>query len=277
VFAKTLIDELGGPREVTSIASELQLEVREVSASGFDGALVRPKNLPIGTILLRDSIRESGRKAFTIAHEIGHFVLPGHEHAELVCKAEDIGNWSDETRTLEREADEFAAELLMPLTVVQPIVSAAGPSLTLIENIATFTKSSLSAAAWRYCDVTSERCAIVWSTRGVVAWSKRSPEFGYWISKGVQVNRGTFAFDCFACEPVPDNPETVEAALWIESSKLLPEAKLQEQSKFLRFYESVISLLWIDKPIEQPDEDSMLEDLDPSEFTIGRKRWPSRK
>jgi hypothetical protein len=277
VFARTLIDELGGPRDPEAIASELHLEVREVESSGFDGALVRPINLPIGTILLRDSIREPGRKAFTIAHEIGHFVLPGHEQAQLVCSTEDIGNWSDQTKELEREADEFAAELLMPSPVVQPIVQTALPSLSLIEKIADVCKSSLSAAAWRYCDVTSQRCAVVWSTRGVVSWWKRSEEFGYWITKGAQIQRGTFAFDCYSSEPVPNEPRPIQASLWIESSAIIPEAHLREQSKFLTSYESVISLLWIDQCIEQDSNEALLEELDPTEFTVGRKRWPSRK
>lgn len=277
VFARTLIEELGGPRDPESIAAELHLEVREVTSCGFDGALVRPTNLPVGTILLRDSIRESGRKAFTIAHEIGHFVLPGHEHADLVCTSGDICNWSDQSKKLEREADEFAAELLMPMSVVQPIVRAARPSISVIEKIADVSNASLSAAAWRYCDVTSERCAVVWSTRGIVSWSKRSEEFGHWIPRGAAVQRGTFAFDCFSSEPVPNEPQPIEASLWLESAKILAGARLQEQSRFLPFYESAISLLWIDQCIEQDSDGEPLEELDPSDFTVARKRWPSRR
>ena len=277
VFARTLLEELGGPREPRAVAADLHLEVREVTSSGFDGALVRPTNLPIGTILLRDSITESGRKAFTIAHEIGHFVLPGHEKADLVCTSEDIGNWSDATRKFEREADEFAAELLMPMSLVQPVVRAARPSISVIEKIAEAGRASLSAAAWRFCDVTSERCAVVWSTRRFVSWSKRSAEFGHWIPRGAEVQRGTFAFDCFSSERVPKEPQPVEASLWLESATIAPGARIQEESKFLPSYESVLSLLWIDHRIEQESEEEALEELDPSEFTTARKRWPSRR
>jgi hypothetical protein len=35
--------------------------------------------------VIRKSIREAGRKNFTLAHEIGHFLLPGHDQTELVC------------------------------------------------------------------------------------------------------------------------------------------------------------------------------------------------
>ncbi len=50
-----------------------------------------------------------GRKNFTLAHEIGHFLLPGHDQTELVCTKADIGNWGDGSKEIEREADEFAA------------------------------------------------------------------------------------------------------------------------------------------------------------------------
>src|SRR6267142_2952059 len=93
IFARILLEELGGHKDVFSIASELGLEVRTVASAGFDGALVRPTNLPIGQILIRDSIRESGRQAFTVGHEIAHFVIPGHDRADLVCTSDDIENW----------------------------------------------------------------------------------------------------------------------------------------------------------------------------------------
>lgn len=271
VFARVLIEELGGPRDVVSIAAELQLEVRYVESSGFDGALVRPTNLPIGTILIRDSIRESGRKAFTLAHEIGHFVIPGHERADLVCTADDIDNWTDETKDLEREADEFAAELLMPVAKVQPMIRSERPSLALIERIAHDSNASISAAGRRFCDLTSERCAFVWSTKGVVSWSKCSQEFGYKIYRNSEIAPGTYAFDCFQGEQVPNKPEPVHAELWLPKEKLIPGSQLQEHSRFLRWYESAISLLWIDKSIERyHEEDELLEELDSAQFGRGK-------
>jgi hypothetical protein len=280
VFARMLVEELGGPRDVFSIAAALRLEVRSVAAIGFDGALVRPTNLPIGTILVRDSIKELGRKAFTVAHEIAHFVLPGHEQADLVCTPEDIDNWSGEAKHLEREADEFAAELLMPVSLVQPMIKPERPSLRLIEHIAQTTGASMSAAGRRYCDLTSERCAFVWSRRGAISWARCSEEFGHKLYSSNQISPGTYAFDCFNGDTVPNSPQPVKAELWLPPHRLIPGSTLQEESRFLRWYESAISLLWIDKRIEKyrdDDNDELLPEMDPSDFTLGRKRWPNRK
>ena len=184
-YARALAREL--PLEhgdLRAIASRLGLQIREVDADGFDGALIRAREIPLGTIAIRQSIREAGRKNFTLAHEIAHFLLPDHDLTELVCTRSDIGNWGDWSRELEREADESAAELLLPASAVQPIVESAPPSLQVIEKIAQRFHTSLSAAAWRYCDLSKQSCAIVWATNDRIDWSKRSRHFGFPLQGG---------------------------------------------------------------------------------------------
>ena len=66
-----------------------------METDGFEGALIRASDLPVCAIVVRESIRGLGRKNFTIAHEIGHFVLPGHDRASLACTAADVANWAD--------------------------------------------------------------------------------------------------------------------------------------------------------------------------------------
>jgi hypothetical protein len=248
-YARALLAELpqtrGGVRE---IAAALELEVREIAADGFEGALIRARDLPVGAIVVRESIRETGRKNFTIAHEIGHFVLPGHEHASVACTASEVGDWPEASteREFEREANEFAAELLMPAELMSVVARGTAPSLAMIEKIAREFGVSLSAAAWRYCDVTDEKCAVAWSTDGVVQWVKRSANFPFFLPKDRPVEEDTFAAACFAGEKVPGRPRAVPAHLWIDSANLDSSVRLLEQSKALPAYRSAISLLWIE-------------------------------
>ena len=246
VYARALLEEIGhGAIELQRVASTLNLEIREVDAEGFDGALVRAWGLPLGAIAIRESIRETSRKNFTIAHEIGHFLLPGHGEAEPACTPSDVGNWGDTSKLLECEADEFAAELLMPASTVRPLVRASPPSLEVIEGIARKSHSSLSAAAWRYSELAAEGCAVVWSTDHQIRWWRRSRSFGFRPSEGTHIREGTFAFACFAGAKAPKKPQPVAADLWIGSGDLRARAKIWEQSKALPSYHSVISLLWI--------------------------------
>ena len=59
--------------------------MREVTSIGFDGTLVRSKSAQKGVIGVRESIWENSRKRFTVAHEIGHFVIPYHRLLKNVC------------------------------------------------------------------------------------------------------------------------------------------------------------------------------------------------
>lgn len=69
------------------------------------------------------------RRRFTLAHELGHWIcqhLEGHT-APVYCRAEDTA--PNAARALEREANVFAAELLMPEQLVRRewgMVSTAG-------------------------------------------------------------------------------------------------------------------------------------------------------
>lgn len=244
-YAKALLAELGGQAtDVSQIAGALGLTVREVEAEGFDGALVRANGIPLGAIVLRKSLRETGRKNFTIAHEIGHFVLAGHEQESLACASSDVADWSESSGERERDADGFAAELLMPASLVRPLVNSLAPSLQTIEEIARKFRTSLSAAAWRYCDLVSEPCAVVWSTDGVAQWSKRSATFSSALAKGKRIEEGSFADACFRKAKVPGRPRTVPVGLWLSATDLNSTRQIWEQSKALPAYRSVISLLW---------------------------------
>ncbi len=60
-------------------------------------------------ILYNDKLSSEGRRRFSICHELGH-ILMGHD---LSLKNNSIQ---------EKEADEFAAELLMPEAIIQEVV-----------------------------------------------------------------------------------------------------------------------------------------------------------
>src|SRR5438552_18172004 len=90
-YARALAREL--PLEhgdLRAIASRLGLQVREVDADGFDGALIRAREIPLGTIAVRQSIREAGSKNFTLANVIALFLFLDYDTPELVFHQIDI-------------------------------------------------------------------------------------------------------------------------------------------------------------------------------------------
>jgi hypothetical protein len=267
---------INGVPNVYDVATQLRIKVKEEGLEGCEGLLLRPRGVPRGIIAVRRGIRSEGRKRFTIAHEIGHYVLPGHDEKGSICGPRDIESWNDRANSTEREADDFAAELIIPTAVVKTRLANTTPSLKVIETIAGECTASLSASAWRYCDLTTEQCAILWSEQGKVSWSRRSPEFPFFIKKGKSIEESSYAHSCFKSEKVPTLPEPVPADAWIESFNLKEGSKIHEESRSLPSYGSVLTLLWIKENIEKRS-DYYEEDeppLDPNEFTVYRERWP---
>ena len=114
--ARSFLAEFGidaGTR-LDRIAPQLGLRVVEVNAESFDGALLRVVGEPRGTVALRRTIAEQGRKRFTLAHEIGHYLLPNQQEALRPCVPMQIESWSAENTGSEIDANTFAAEVLMP-------------------------------------------------------------------------------------------------------------------------------------------------------------------
>lgn len=280
VYAQKLRRRLGlqPHTQIPLIAERLGLPIEEVEAKGFEGALVRPVGAAMGVIAIRNDIRERGRRNFTIAHEIGHFVLPSHETSHNVCLSNHIESFSKETDRYEQEANEFAGELLIPSTFTSKKIATHSPGLAVIKEIAEDCDASLTASGWRFCELTPERCAMVISKRGRITWYKRSEDFGFHIKVGDDVEAGTVAFDCCAEREVPSAPVPVAASLWLASGNLLAGAQIWEESVLLPYYETVFSLLWIKDRIERRTEwdEEQEEPLDPQEFTLHRKRWPRK-
>jgi len=268
--------DIAGVADVYEVAHTLKLRVTEEELDGCEGLLIRPQGIPRGIIAVKKSIRSEGRKRFTIAHEIGHYVLPGHDEYGSICEANEIEGWRNGANIAEREADDFAAELLIPTAVVRSRIVGSSPSLDLIQTIAEDCKSSLASSAWKYCDLTSEQCAVVWSEQGQVAWSRRSAEFPFFVRKGQMIKQASFAFNCFRGEKVPSGPALVPAEAWIESTNLKEGAEIYEQSRALPSYGSVLTLIWAKHNIEKKSDYQEQEDesLDPKEFTVYRKHWP---
>jgi hypothetical protein len=106
------------PVPVESIAEDLLgLSINETEELPVSGMLL-PAERQIW-VSAREAQESPGRRRFTIAHEVGHWVcqcLEGRGEP-LMCRAEDVS--PDADRTLEREANVFGAELLMPEDAVR--------------------------------------------------------------------------------------------------------------------------------------------------------------
>ncbi len=135
------------PVPVESIAEDwLGLRIEEADLGDCSGMLIPSERL----IRVNASEAMSGdtptrRIRFTIAHELGHWICHAHgvASAPTYCRSQDVSQDTD--RTLEREANVFGAELLMPEAAVREAWAAFPDAQGLAGR---FGVSAL-AAQWR--------------------------------------------------------------------------------------------------------------------------------
>src|SRR5579859_2156575 len=153
------------PVDPMELARGIGIEVmaKPASAQGVSGMLIRRGN-EFG-IAYATHIGNPGFQNFSVAHELGHYYLPGH--IEAVLRHGDVhesraGFSSDDPYEL--EADHFAAALLLPDDLFRAAISTAGSGLAAVEALSELCVTSLTATAIRYARRTDDGVAIVVSS-----------------------------------------------------------------------------------------------------------------
>jgi hypothetical protein len=133
--------------------------------------------------------RNAGRVNFSIAHELGHFYLPQHrERLQAGSRHNSISNFGSKD-PIEKEADRFAAHLLMPQELFVDHVKLHHSGLCTLKNICTMAErlgTSVTSTAIRYCDCGIDATLVVFSQDRIVQWSWPSEDMrslGMWYVK----------------------------------------------------------------------------------------------
>lgn len=148
------------------------LGVETQPLKGFEGALVPMRGEPRGWLVICNASAKEGGRRFTVAHEVGHYLM--HRHglpAEgIYCKVGDL--FQRDTKVIEKEADTFAASLLMPFhDMRRQLDPKAKPTLDDLGALADRYGVSLTALMLRWLEYTERRAVMVVSTDGYVLWS----------------------------------------------------------------------------------------------------------
>jgi len=148
-------------------------KVRGDDLEGFDGMLAANKARDKWLILYNSAVSSEGRKRFTVAHEFGHYLLHRHQQEEFACGAGDIETSGEGKggRDIEKEADDFATTLLMPLDHFRRQVNGQDVSFELLGHCANQYGVSLTAAAIRWLEIAPKRAVLVASRDDHMLWA----------------------------------------------------------------------------------------------------------
>ncbi len=181
----TLPPEERYPVDVSKVALELTpafnddpiTKVHGDTFNTFEGALIRDPANPQWCILYNLNIQHPGRARFTVAHELGHYMLHRQDAGRdgFECGTTDRLRYDTGYTVLEEEADAFAACLLMPAHDFRRQVDNEPFGFDLLGHCANRYGVSLTSSVLRWLDVTSKRAIAVFSEDGYMHWAKSSP------------------------------------------------------------------------------------------------------
>lgn len=185
------------PVDPFAIAASRDIEVKPKpdTAAGVSGMLLRHGDM-FG-IAYATHIKSEGFQRFSVGHELGHYFLDGHiDHILPQDGVHTSHAGFVSADPYELEADQFSAGLLMPSTPFKRALSQHNAGLTAVEDLAGLCKTSLTATAIRFAELTDDAVAIIISTGQVIDFCfmsdtvKSLPKLT-WIKKGTAVPSGT--------------------------------------------------------------------------------------
>lgn len=272
----------------------LPIDPRKIAGdSGIELMAWRPEKLGISGFLLRSgeefgigystAIQNEGFVNFTIAHELGHYFLSGHVET-LIGKAGGThysasGFVSDNIH--EREADMFAAELLMPRHLFKPAMQRAGAGFKAIQNLAETGQTSIVATAIRVAKLSDELVAVILTTGRQIEWCFVSNELrelrGVYPLGKRSVLPATSATARFNCDVGRvERGERVEDFCslrdWFERA---PDVEFQEDVIGLGHYGKTLTVLFTEEVLSDDDNEDDEEDQD-AESDLPSSRWRRR-
>lgn len=248
------LDGLGSPielaRRIHQVAPELppnfviedicrQLGIKTIEErpiSSFEAALIMDVNKAFGSIILAEG-RRPERRRFSIAHELGHFLIPAHMPGAGVgfscsldhLRTENPGK-NDRRLRVEAEANRFAANLLMPPERIRSSLTSLQPSLAEIVRLAGEFGVSREAMARGYINAHRQTLAVVMLHRGRIDRVYRSEDFPYiepW--RGQPVPSDSTAFDSDLAPGQISEMEECDPETWLGEYALRQVDVLSEQ------------------------------------------------
>ncbi len=194
----------------------------------------------------RGNHRNSGRGRFSLAHELGHYLIDEHHTDIRTGKLKPHPSFLKNSyiNFYEAEADYFAASLLMPKEKFYNACGGRKFNWDLIQDLSDKFESSRFATLRRFIDIINHEVFVIGSENSIIKWFMKSDDFPKMKHK---FKRG---------EKLPQNAvanikvKTVSKVIdsysgdWFETWGEKSERQMYEQCYFAKAYNQTITLLW---------------------------------
>lgn len=257
---------------------DLVLEAKPADVQGVSGAIIFAGDA--ATIIYSTEYNNEGFENFSIAHELGHWFLPGHPE-EIIKGGGMHMSRADFTQntSIELEADHFASGLLLPSALTRKLLSNSQIGLAGILKLAETSRCSITAAAIRAAECSTYPMAVVVSKGDEIAYAFTSEPFKdlgklAFLRKGTPLPLGaTRRFNADQTNVLRGDRavDETDLATWFDGSGRIV---LDEEIIGLGRYGYTLTVLTSEQlpqdPSDDEDEDAELEKSWTPRFAYGR-------
>lgn len=231
------------PVQIEDLCADLDIfSIADLETEGFEAALITDEVKSRGAILVAKG-RSRQRRRFSIAHELGHFLIPAHmppTDGQFLCSADQLRQLSakdqDRRARMEVEANRFAALILMPPPLLRPrLRQARQPRIEQLVALAETFDVSKDAMARAFAEYQDEPVAVLIWREGRLDRCYRSQSMP-WLSvrTGDRATRERFGTHSATPTGAISEPILVEPETWFEDRSANQVLELAEQRMPLR-------------------------------------------
>ena len=219
---------------------DLGIEIIEDDLDGASAQLIRLADLV--QIVLPTRITDYCARRFAIMHELYHF-LKRHPSLSptMLCKPKWLRGEEKKLHVFEIGSNAFSGAALLPDFLLRKRCEVSPVSLEVPRQIEKEFDVSILTSAIRFCELSSERCAAVFSKNGLIEWVATSPTFTRTIVQGQRLHRETLASDYYATGKLDEREQPIPACAWFDAP---PNVDIIEHATCRPEYGTVLSMLW---------------------------------
>ncbi len=219
--------------------------VKETDLKHCDGRLVMKQGRSI--VSVDSKIEFPQRKRYVLAHELGHILLHADKEASFTDDDGTLEGYKNGPQEI--EANDFAAELLMPAHLFQEGCYKKMFSPDLIRELADRFNTSLTSIVYRFVDLGNYPIAAFYSKNGKSCYWKKSNDMKYKIPDRNKLNvpGDSVANEFFLYNRIYSKKDAVQEitkTTWFELGKYDQDSPMFEFCIVTPRYNSVLSVVW---------------------------------
>ncbi len=190
------------------------------------------------------------RIKFSIAHELGHYLLHRNHRNLFEDTEKQIARYYSNDG-LEKEADEFASELLLPSILFNEAIENIDleiPDFNMVRSLADIFNMSITATAMKLVQCGKFCITLIACENNEIRWFYPDPNFPFRIKQpGTKLDSNTCAYDFFNSGKHIEYPEELYADAWTTNAR--SEDMIIEHVHCSDDFNYSLSIIWKDGDI----------------------------